>query len=113
MNIFSQRLIVETACGHNGIKLLKLMRMAKIVVPTIKFQIFDVFERAIPGTKEWSIFSKLVLKDKNWKIAINYARKKKLNIIADVYGEKSFNLALKLKVDAFKVHSEDFFNNFL
>ena len=26
--------------------------------------------------------------------------------------EKSFNLALKLKVDAFKVHSEDFFNNF-
>ena len=81
MNIFSQRLIVETACGHNGsIKLLKkLINIAKNCgAKTIKFQIFDVYERAIPGTKEWSIFSKLVLLDKNWKIAINYARKKKL-----------------------------------
>ena len=65
-----------------------------------------MYLRGLFRTKEWSIFSKLVLKDKNWKIAINYARKK-LNIIADVYGEKSFT-ALKLKVDAFKVHSEDF-----
>ena len=36
----------------------------------------------------------------------------KFNIVADVYGDKSFTLASNLKVDAFKVHSEDFFNNY-
>ena len=80
-NIFSQKIIAETACGHNGsIKILKkLIDIAKECdVKTIKFQIFDVRERAIPGTKEWSIFSKLELKDKDWKIAINYAKKKKI-----------------------------------
>ena len=114
-NIFAQRIIAETACGHNGsIKILKkLINIAKECgVKTIKFQMFDVKERAIPGTKEWSIFSKLELKDNDWKSAINYAKKKKLNVIADVYGEKSFSLALQLNVDAFKVHSEDFFNSF-
>jgi N,N'-diacetyllegionaminate synthase len=114
-DIFSQKIIAETACGHNGdIKLLKkLIDIAKECrVKTIKFQMFEVKERAIPGTKEWSIFSKLGLSDTNWKTAINYAKKKKLNIIADVYGEKSFSLALKNNVDAFKVHSEDFFNTY-
>lgn len=115
MNIFSQKLIVETACGHNGsIKLLKdLIKIAQNCgAKTIKFQIFDVNERAIPNSKEWSIFSRLELKDKDWKIAVDYAKKNKLYVVADVYGEKSFNLALKLNVDAFKIHSEDFFNSF-
>ena len=115
MNLFSQKLVVETACGHNGnVKLLKnLINIAKNCgAKTIKFQIFQINERAIPGTKEWTIFSKLELKDKDWKNAINHARKNKLNVIADVYGEKSFNLASKLKVDGFKIHSEDFFNSF-
>ena len=77
MNIFSQRLIAETACGHNGnIKILKkLINIAKNCgVKTIKFQIFNINERAIPGTKEWSIFSKLELKEEEWKVAINYAK---------------------------------------
>ena len=42
MNIFSQRLIAETACGHNGnIKIFKkLINIAKNCgVKTIKFQI--------------------------------------------------------------------------
>jgi len=115
MNIFSQRLIAETACGHNGnIKILKkLINIAKNCgVKTIKFQIFNINERAIPGTKEWSIFSKLELKKEEWKVAINYAKNMKFNIVADVYGDKSFALASNLKVDAFKVHSEDFFNNY-
>ena len=114
-NIFNQKLIVETACGHNGdIRILKeLINIAyNCGAETIKFQIFDVKERAIFETKEWSIFSKLQLDELEWKIAIDCAKKKGLNVIADVYGEKSFSIALKNKVDAFKVHSEDFFNSF-
>ena len=33
-------------------------------------------------------------------------------MFADVYGNFSFDLAKKLKVDGFKIHSEDFFNSY-
>ena len=33
-------------------------------------------------------------------------------MFADVYGIFSFDLAKKLKVDGFKIHSEDFFNSY-
>ena len=68
MNIFSQRLIVETACGHNGsIKLLKkLINIAKNCgAKTIKFQIFDVFER-------------LFQEQRNGQYLVNSSKKKKL-----------------------------------
>ena len=33
------------------------------------------------GTKEWTIFSKLELKDKDWKNAINHAKKINLTLL--------------------------------
>ena len=79
--IFLQKLICETACGHDGNinNLIKLIKIAKKCgARTIKFQIFETLERAMPGTKEWNIFEKLELKDSNWSHAIKYAKKKKL-----------------------------------
>ena len=92
-DIFSQKIIAETACGHNGdIKILKkLINIAKECrVKTIKIQMFDVKERAIPGTKEWSIFSKLGLSDTNWKTAINFAKKKNLISLQMFTAKKAF-----------------------
>ena len=111
--IFLQKLICETACGHDGNinNLIKLIKIAKKCgARTIKFQIFETLERAMPDTKEWNIFKKLELKDSNWSHAIKYAKKKKLNVVSDIYGDKSLSIALKNKVDGFKIHSEDFFN---
>jgi len=115
MKLFKYPIILETACGHNGnIKILK--KLVDIAANTqskiIKFQIFYLKERALKNTKEYKIFKPLVISEKNWKYIIYYAKKKKLFIFADVYGELSFELAQKLKVDGFKIHSEDFFNSY-
>ena len=101
-DIFSQKLIAETACGHDGSKIIlkKLIDVAKYCgAETIKFQIFKVEERALPKTKEWSIFNKLELCVKDWEECINYSKKNKLNIISDVYGDKSFEIAQKNNYD--------------
>ena len=105
--------IAETACGHEG-DTLKLKRLIDCVVDSqcqiIKFQIFKTFERAIKGHKEWDIFSKLELSDKDWKKYVEYAKSKGLHVFADVYGYDSFSLAMKLNIDGYKIHSEDLLN---
>ena len=115
MKIFKYPVILETACGHDGnVKTLKKLIdiAAKTEAKIIKFQIFNLEERALENTKEHRIFKPLLISEKNWKSIIYYAKKKKLYVFADVYGEFSFNLAKKLKVDGFKIHSEDFFNSY-
>ena len=115
MKLFQHPIILETACGHDGnIKVLK--KLVNIAADSgakiIKFQIFNLKERALEKTKESKIFKPLVISEKNWKLIIKYSKKKNLLVFADVYGNYSFNLAKKLKVDGFKIHSEDFFNTF-
>ena len=107
--------IGEIACGHEGdIAKLKLLVdcVADSGAKIVKFQIFSLAERATKGEKAWDIFSKLVLKEEDWRLAVNYARRKNLFIIADVYGDYSLDLAKKLDVDGFKIHSEDLLNSF-
>ena len=106
-------IIAETACGHEG-DTKKLKKLIDCVVESgcqiIKFQIFKTFERAIKGHKEWDIFSKLELNDKQWEEYVAYAKNKGLYVFADVYGHESFSLAEKLNVDGYKIHSEDLLN---
>ena len=114
-SIFKQKLLCETACGHDGKlgNLLKLIKIAKKCgAQNIKFQIFKTWERALPNTKEWKIFSKLELTDTEWKKSIEFSKKNKLKVFADIYGNDSFNISNELNVDGFKIHSEDFFNTY-
>lgn len=113
--MFNDPILLETACGHNGnVNLLKkLIDIAKNAgAKQIKFQIFNLEERAQNNSKEYKIFSPLVLRDKEWNKTINYTKKKGLKVFADVYGDYSLDLANKNNVDGFKIHSEDFFNSY-
>ncbi len=115
MSIKSNPIILETACGHDGNlkNLFKLIDIAKFAKgKNIKFQIFNLEERALNNTKEYKIFKNLVLNESAWKKSIQYAKKKKLSVFTDIYGDYSLNLALKNNVDGLKIHSEDFFNSF-
>ena len=115
MELFKHPVILETACGHNGSEkvLKKLTDIAiKISAKQIKYQLFNIDERALPNTKEYKIFKPLCLREKTWNRIIGHAKKNKLKVFADVYGEYSFNLAKKNNVDGFKIHSEDFFNSY-
>ncbi len=103
-------LIAETACSHNGnIKELKrlIKRISKTKVNTVKFQIFFPEERTFKGDDEYDLFHRLLLNPTEWSLAVRLARTYKLKIFADIFGNKSFSLAKKLKVDGFKIHSED------
>ena len=103
-------LIAETACGHNGnIKILyKLIKIAKNSgIKAIKFQIFTLDERSVPKSKEEKIFNKLLLTEGEWKKAVNFAHKNRLFVFADIFGDKSFQIARKANVDGYKIHSED------
>ena len=62
MELFKHPVILETACGHNGSEkvLKKLTDIAiKISAKQIKYQLFNIDERALPNTKEYKIFKPL------------------------------------------------------
>ena len=79
-------------------------------VSLIKFQIFIPIERATQDHPEWQIFNDLSLSEKEWQQVAEYARKKKLTILADIFGEVGFAIAKKINVDGYKIHSEDLLN---
>ena len=113
---FKPCVIAETACGHDGNlkKLIKLIDIASEAgSQAIKFQIYKLTERSLPNTKEHKIFKKLLLTDKEWKTSVVHAQKKNMFVFADVYGDMSFRLAQSLKVDGYKIHSEDTLNTSL
>ena len=115
MKPFPNPIILETACGHDGREknLINLIDIAKKANgKCIKFQIFNLEERAEDKTKEYKIFKKLVLNENSWKRCIQYAKKKKLFVLSDIYGDYSLKVALKNNIDGLKIHSEDFFNSF-
>lgn len=102
--------IANTHCGDFQ-KLTKLVNIAsKSDTSIIKFQIFKTYERAEKNTKEWSIFSELEFNEDQWKRIIRICKKKKLFIIAEIYGEESLEFAKSVKVNAYKIHSEDSLN---
>lgn len=115
MKIFKHPVLLETACGHDGSEAV-LKKLTDIAISTgakqIKYQVFNLEERALPNTKEYKIFKPLCLEKKVWIRIIQYAKKNKLNVFTDVYGDYSLNLAKENNVDGYKIHSEDFFNSY-
>ena len=106
-------IIAEIGNTHCGI-FKRLEQLVNIVSKSdtsiLKFQIFKTYERAEINTKEWSIFSKLEFNELQWKKIFKLCKKKKLFIIAEVYGEESLDLAKSLRANAYKIHSEDSLN---
>ena len=106
--------IGEIACGHEG-KLDRLLKLIDVVydggAQAVKFQIYKTHERALPNTKEWSLFGGWELSDGDWIYATNYAKNKNLIVFSDVYGKESLELSDELDVGGFKIHSEDVLNS--
>ena len=107
--------IGETACGHEG-DINKLEELIDCVSDSqaqiIKFQIFLPIERATEDHPEWQIFNDLALTKNEWARAVQYAREKDLIILADIFGDASFDIAEEIKVDGYKIHSEDLLNTY-
>ena len=109
MNLINN-VIAETAFSHNGsIKVLKQLvyKISKTNIKKIKFQIFYPDEGTFRGDDEFYLFHKLALSKKEWKLVVNFAKSKSLEVYADIFGLKSFKLASSLGIDGFKIHNEN------
>ena len=109
----SLEIVAEVACGHSGQadRLYELTKAACLTgVTSIKYQIFELNERAEEETKEYDIFKKHLLAESTYKKAIEIAREYKLKVYADIYGYSSLSTAKNLGVDGVKIHAEDFTN---
>ena len=76
----------------------------------VKFQIFIPQERATEDHPEWQLFNDWTLSEDDWKHAAQYARRKKLTILADIFGNTSFDICERIGVSGYKIHSEDLLN---
>ncbi len=105
--------VAEIACGHTGIdkRLFELTSAAiDSGVSSIKYQIYNLHERAEQGTKEYDIFQKHLLNISAYEKAVSLARRKEIRVYADIYGFNSLQTANNLELSGVKIHAEDFNN---
>lgn len=116
MNLFfsgKTTVIAEIANSHDGkLELAKKLTdaAAEAGADIIKYQIFRTDELLEPNHEKYDVFKKLEMSPKKWKTLINYAKNKKIKVFVDIFGVKSANLASRLSVDGFKIHSTDITN---
>lgn len=77
----------------------------------IKFQVICEDELAKEGYRDYSIFSKLDMSFEDWLSILNVARTAGIAVIFEVFGLKSFDLALTLDVKHVKIHCSDVDNH--
>ena len=106
-------IIAEIANSHQGYKkiLFSLLdELSNLSVKTIKFQIYFAEELLSKKHTRFEHFKNQSFSNVEWKKIIDYSKKKKFKIYADIFGLKAFKLAEKLNVDGYKIHSSDLIN---
>ena len=106
-------MIAEIANSHEGDlkKAVELVKQArKTNANAVKFQIFLPEELAVSSHKNFKLYQKLQFSNSEWQKLFKIGKKLGMKIFADVFGLKSAKLALKLRVDGFKIHSSDIEN---
>tara|TARA_B100000029_G_scaffold484586_1_gene536950 strand:+ start:94 stop:1092 length:999 start_codon:yes stop_codon:yes gene_type:complete len=106
-------IIAEIAQGFEGnFNLAKklVVDSSKTGADYVKFHLIYADELATEDYKHYKFLKKLEMKDLQWRKLNFIARKKNIKLIFDVFGEKSLNLALKLKTKKIKIHSTDLMN---
>jgi N,N'-diacetyllegionaminate synthase len=111
----STYIIAEMACSHEGdpTLALKIIEAAgKASADAVQFQIFKQIERAVPSHPDFQLLGRLELTPEEWSTLADYVRSKfpTMQIVACVYERSSVDLAEKMGVDAYKIHSADLSN---
>ena len=106
------QIIAEIANSHQGslkilYQLLRKLRENKIT--NIKFQIYFAEELMVKNHSRFLHFKKQSFSPLEWEKIIKLS-KKYFKVYVDVFGLKAFQIARKLKVDGYKIHSSDLLN---
>jgi len=110
MNI---EVIAEIAQGYEGNeKLAELLVQGSIAAnaDSIKLQLIYAEELCVPSYQYFDLFKSLEMGDEIWHKLVNKVHGSGKNFYFDIYGERSLDLAYKLKVDGVKISTTDFYN---
>ena len=111
---FNGQIIAELACNHEG-NLSKIYKLIDCVsrsqTKLIKFQVFLPEERVSQDHSDFNLYKKFSFSKEEWIKISKYAHKKKLLLFSDIFGKKSFEIAKKMKVIGYKIHSGDLLNS--
>lgn len=106
-------IIAEIAQGFEGnfeqSKLL-IKAAAKADADAVKFQLVYADELATPDYQYYDLFKKLEMEEIQWKLLNDYASSLGIQLIFDVFGEKSLAIAENVGVYTIKVHGTDITN---
>jgi len=106
-------IIAEIAQGFEGnfeqSKLL-IKAAAKAGADSVKFQLVYADELATADYQYYELFKELEMEEAQWKSLKDYASSQGIQLIVDVFGEKSLELAVNIGVDTVKVHGTDVTN---
>lgn len=108
--------IAEIAGGHMG----KLSRCIQLIeaagdakADSIKFQFYNADELCTRNHEDYNLFKELEFSYSEWIEIFAKARRYKMLIYADIFGNESFSQAHQLGIDGFKLHSADLDNSYL
>ena len=108
-------IVAEIANSHQGSpkKAEKLaLKSLDVGADAVKFQIYFADELLVKNHPRYLHFKQQSFSERDWSKIITKV-KKKGKVYCDIFGLKAFNLAKKLKVDGYKIHSSDLLNFFL
>tara|TARA_Y100001934_G_C12383183_1_gene793814 strand:+ start:2962 stop:3975 length:1014 start_codon:yes stop_codon:yes gene_type:complete len=107
------KIIAEIAQGYEG-----HFRQAQILLDAsikagadaVKFQLVYADEFCTPDYKYSKLFKSLEMKNEHWESLVKTAHDQGRELHFDIFGEKSLQMADKIKADAVKVHGTDMGN---
>jgi N,N'-diacetyllegionaminate synthase len=107
------KIIAEIAQGYEGSpELCKLLTKAAIGADAdiVKYQIIYANELCTRDYAYFDFFQTLEMEDQVWLEIVNHIHEAGKEVFFDVYGERSLQLAIKLRVDGVKVSTTEFYN---
>ncbi len=108
------KIIAELAQGYEGKVYLaeQMIESAKIAgAHFAKIQVVYADELSTKDYKDYKIFKSLELNKNEWKKIFQFSKKKKINLITEVFGKKSIDVCKFIKAKFIKIHPTDI-NNF-
>jgi len=113
-NLNKPYLIAETACSHNGsLNILKkiIKNVCESGFDSIQFQIWEPLDVVTSDHKDMFLLKKICISKNNWEKIFKYTKKiSKIEIIACVYSQETFDFCYKNGIRVFKIHTSDLSN---
>ena len=101
---------LEGSVGSTDTALLLVRGAVVARADAVKFQIVYASELAQPGNPYYDLFLSLELPEEEWTRIAGFARKHEIDLVVDVFGLQSLQIARACDVSGVKIHSTSFFD---